>query len=557
VAAADASSPDFIFCRGAVGGFAIQGFGAPGEVQTFKVTQTVAGVLSFSNFRDGLYTETIDVTVTILADGTGQSDPFYVKGENLGFSVFSACSPTRCAINQFGIQVVNVASLEFQAINSPLDTNPNVAGGLRIFPDKISAADTVVDRRQVLVTATLSSPQAGLPIYFKAFDVDDPSSDTFPVDANGVVGRDNRGVQNLDNVVSVQTDSNGVARVVLTVTMQPGDNYRIAAACMPDYLNAVLVMGTDLVDAAGATLPTADVNTTPLLTVWRRVHIEVDSMGAVAGNRITGTIKRVQYKKKNNQTVFTLSANLPDDATRFLGESIAIAGVGSFPVVAYTRQTVTVAGPAGGSPAGKAFTLVDDDDFNLDDGTALDGDEGEDLPAPDLSLIQDSDNPASNVFAPAYVRPVYDLPGEGAVGFVLNEPGYGSLLLPTYSFNAIGSEADSNFWTIYLIGAYQPAIPDDGDGFAPDGRPETQVGVVLGVVDSRLGDGQGANVFLESLKEIGPSQFVNNAATTAHEVGHLFTGDHNDLGLMSQSGSRTSLQFSDVTLDRIRSLVHP
>lgn len=547
VAAADAASPDYIFCRGAVGGFAIQGFGSPGEVQTFTVTQTVAGVLSFSNYRDGLYTETIDVTVIILADGSGVSDPFYVKGESLGFSVFSACSPSRCAINQFGILVANVAAMEFQAINSPLDTNPNAAGGLRIFPDKTSAGDTV-DRRQVLVTATLSSPQPNVTVYFKAFDMDDPSSDVGPVDSNGVVGRDNRGLQNLDGVVSVQTDANGVARVILTVTMQPGDNYRIAAACMPDYLNSLLVMGTDLVNAAGSTLPTDDANTTPLLTVWRRVHIEVDSMGAVAGNRITGTITRAQYKKRDNQTVFTLSATLPDDATRFLGVPIAIAGVGSLPIVAYTRQTVTVAGAVGGSPTGKAFTLVDDDDFNLDDGANPDGDQGEDPPAPDLSLIQNSDDPASNVFAPAYVRPVYDLPGEGAVSFVLNEPGYGSMLLPTYNFNAIGSEADSNFWTIYLIGAYQPAIAEDGDG---------ENNVFLGIVDSRLGDGQGANVFFESLKEVGTGPFISNAATTAHEVGHLFTGDHTDLGLMSQSGSRISLSFSDVTLDRIRSLVHP
>lgn len=50
---------------------------------------------------------------------------------------------------------------------------------------------------------------------------------------------------------------------------------------------------------------------------------------------------------------------------------------------------------------------------------------------------------------------------------------------------------------------------------------------------------------------------VNNAATTAHEIGHLFNGEHTDHGLMEQSSTRTTTVLSDVTLDKIRDISNP
>jgi len=79
----------------------------------------------------------------------------------------------------------------------------------------------------------------------------------------------------------------------------------------------------------------------------------------------------------------------------------------------------------------------------------------------------------------------------------------------------------------------------------------------LGIVDNI--NGQGANVFNEVLRspEIAITAVVNNAATTGHEIGHLFNGLHGDGGLMAQSTSRTSITFSDITLNSIRSINHP
>ncbi len=56
------------------------------------------------------------------------------------------------------------------------------------------------------------------------------------------------------------------------------------------------------------------------------------------------------------------------------------------------------------------FELVDDDDFNSNDSSSLRGDQGEDVVAltQTLSPMQDSDDPAANVHAPAYILPKYD-----------------------------------------------------------------------------------------------------------------------------------------------------
>jgi len=95
-----------------------------------------------------------------------------------------------------------VKNLEMIAVNSPLDTNPNVGGGQRLFPDKLTSADTV-DRKRVRIKAYTASG-ANKTIFFRSFDLDDPSSAVSPVDSNdtgGPTGDDNRGIPRLGNIV--------------------------------------------------------------------------------------------------------------------------------------------------------------------------------------------------------------------------------------------------------------------------------------------------------------------------------------------------------------------
>lgn len=522
-----------------------------------QIPTTPPGEVGFSLSPDGPFAPTLPLPVNFDANGYASSIPFFVIGVTAGLTTVvwvwqEGERSLRLAIRFVTISP-EVLAVGFEEIDSPLDTNPNAQGGLRIFPDKQSPTDTV-NRKRVRVIATTSTLEPNVPIYFRSFDIDDPSSDSSPVDPNESDGYDNYGfpLNGTLSAPSAPTDSEGIAEVEFTVTMQPGDNFRVVASCNQAYLDGVGIAGVFLKDADQKLLPTTQAKVTDMLTVWRNLHIEVDSMGNVTGNVVTGTIERVRRDGA------TLVIDQILERNRFENGRISIDGVGAFLVTENGRTTVTIWGIVQNTDvAGKSFTLVDDDDFNNND-VPRDGDEitygeNEDVPFPFISLISSSDSPADNVFAPAYVRPKYDIGDTNdSTTFFLNTPGRGTTadLISTYDFDSVGTEADNNFWTVYLLGAYQYDTSEDSD-------PDSEEGP-LGVVDDY--QGVGASIFVEDIADAdrfrpsGPN--CTDAATAAHEVGHLFNGDHRDGGLMS-AGCDVAPSFTDKTLIKIRYINHP
>jgi hypothetical protein len=158
------------------------------------------------------------------------------------------------------LRTPTVQSVTFETINSQVtqDNPAFLGGGSRIFPDKQNPADTT-NRRTVRVRAQLA-PSGGTPTYtqgvtvhFRNFDVDDPSSDPI-IDPMGAAGNDNNGSPQAGslNMPSATTDANGVATVEFTTTMQPGDNFVIAASTDGSYLNnSVSVNGTGFGNYSG------------------------------------------------------------------------------------------------------------------------------------------------------------------------------------------------------------------------------------------------------------------------------------------------------------------
>jgi len=546
---------DLSACLGSLGGFAILGFsGPPNTTVVFKVTQTASGILGFSNSSTGPFTDTIDILVPLDATGNGESDPFYLKGVGLGQTVVSICSDQlRCVWNQVSSIVVNVAGVEWEAVNGPLDNNPNAGGGLRMFPGKATATDT--DKTTVMIKVALSSEFAGKEVYVKAFDVDDPSTDNTVVDRDGSGGVDNNGTTPSINqttgigIGTGVTGSDGVARFTFQVSKQPGDNFRIAGACILGDRDGLTVNGVGVKDGLGQALPTDRAKISPILTVWRRVHIEVDSMGAISGNEVTGVIKRAS---KNTSFSFDatnlfIQGGLTDGGRFELGSRIVIDGV-SYPVAEGDKKSVTVAGTIDPKLVkGKSFVLYDDDDIGDNNDSMVDGDQGEQVPTPDTSMLQDSDDPTKNIFAAAYVRPIYDLTGnQNDVPFVANMPDDSSSFLPIYRFQAQQPDTELSYWTVYLLGAYQPAIAHDNDPVED---------AYLGEVDSIRG--VGANVFSELLTDHEGlvTQTSSPAVVAAHEIGHLFGGQHTDGGIMTTGNS--DLTFSPTTLNAIRMTNRP
>jgi hypothetical protein len=126
------------------------------------------------------------------------------------------------------------------------------------------------------------------------------------------------------------------------------------------------------------------------------------------------------------------------------------------------------------SAKNKSFTLYDDD-HKLDD-PVLDGDDAESVVPPKdlLALMQASDSPISNVFAPAYVRPVqstggakYDGGGNSAndsmVSFQLNIMSGALPAITAPPVRASNGHEGDDFWVTYLLIAYQEDNGRDGD----------------------------------------------------------------------------------------------
>lgn len=476
------------------------------------------------------------------------------------------------AIKSIMVKAPSVTSVAFIKKDSDLDENPNTGGGKRIFPDKEDPEDDI-NKKVVIVRANVDA-RDGTPVNFKSFDVDDPSSNISPLDGNDAPvesGGDNRGDVDgqLEGELSASSAivQNGQAEVELTVTMQPGDNFSVAASLNSYYLDHCVAegstsTGSGIKDMEGSQLPSATAKVTEMLTVWRRVHIEVDSMGLVTGNYVSGTIKnahKIKCPDNGLRNCLSISTDNPiSDSNRFQLESNG-QGKGSINIDGgrwYVPSWIETKN--NGQPGdiiaeldipqqqvndlkGKAFFLYDDDDFNNNDGANKKGDENENVSPPDLSLVQDSDHASNNVFAPAYVRPTYDIGNnDDYVHFVLNTP---STFTDTFDPDSVTINGSNDFWTKYLLGAYQYTIDEDGDS---ETSPRTP-----GIAKK---PGLGATIFVELLRrpEAAITNLANNAATTAHELGHTFGGEHVDGGLMEQSLYRQSLQFSEKTLNRIR-----
>jgi len=204
-------------------------------------------------------------------------------------------------------------------------TRPAFMGGDRFFPDAFDTNDK--DENEVYrphnfvrVVAQVANAEIGDIVYFRTFDVDDPSTDAIvdPDDIGGVPhGRDNRGTLigfdrpgpsatppvwigyegNLrpffasgpglfggpQIAVPVRAASFGLgAEVDLATTYAPGDNFRVVASF--DEAKTTGLNGTDDVPTAGT--GTAKLQefiatggaVTPQLSVWRKFRIEQDYM---------------------------------------------------------------------------------------------------------------------------------------------------------------------------------------------------------------------------------------------------------------------------------------
>ncbi len=161
-------------------------------------------------------------------------------------TVRSKLNPNLTAIREVIVGVVSITSFQWESYSAALAADARITnlineGAFKVWPDLDSAQGK--NRQVAKVAGRISPPVPNLPIYLRAFDVDDPSDDVAPVDPTPGNGGDNRGrfksgrwlltggSMTAGNVpVEVRTDSQGRFEALFELTLQPGDNFRAVAS---------------------------------------------------------------------------------------------------------------------------------------------------------------------------------------------------------------------------------------------------------------------------------------------------------------------------------------
>jgi hypothetical protein len=471
-----------------------------------------------------------------------------------------------------------------------LDDNPAyLGGGSRIFPDRLNPTDGI-DRRTVRVVAQLTQPVSGVTVYFRNFDIDDPESNTI-IDANGSFGNDNRGERDSQGNWTTQSagtlsapsavSNNGVAIVDFAVTMQPGDNFVISASTDSTYSNGIAINGTGLEDSAGNQLPTTRAGRTSMLSVWRKIHLEVDTMGTVGNNLANGYLQSKGFVDTQTPVWINLHVSTGSlEEHRFVGGRLAL-GSSNLRVMDNTTNSVQVVSESGTVQyrVNQIYALFDDDDFNSDDGALQNGDDQEDvtwrclntiypcdmLSSETFSHLLPSTDTGQNPYARAYIEPDYSWalqqPGmnDSSVQYEINIP----LDLPNFDIerSRIDPNRDSSgmersdFWIGYLLVGYQSGVDVDADnepvvigGVAPPINYQTAwTNSVTNSNDVTRGS-IGAVIYIESMRDWDVTTGADFRVRTApHELAHQFgvLGDSTnpfplpDWGIMSANGALT------------------
>jgi Bacterial TSP3 repeat len=464
--------------------------------------------------------------------------------------------------------------------------------GSRIFPDFKNPLDNVL-RAKLEVVVKTSAALAGKTVFVKAFDVDDSTSEAFDapvvVDPNGKSGNDNL-PDYLNTAQSGQfwtgaawggdtaqgvVDVNGETKFDFRVGMQPGNNYRVVASVV----DASMITGVQVTSAtAGKYLgPALTQNggapASPLLTVWRRLWVENDSMAAIptdafgykrndlSWNLDPPVINNRSFSSTTGNTSFGINAI--EDQSSFLNLQNGRMIVQNIihPVVSTASFQVTVAGDYSSVPVDSGFRLYDDDDFGLDA-----------PPLPRLDLVDDL---MKSFFKPAFIE-VIDSGGfnlEKIIPFKIND----NLQLLTQVNSKKDLFEKDGLWVAPLAAAYQFDVLEDGDPddtLSTGGETQTDGGT------RRFGNNDHSTVFVEACRESYDNFFrivaqggnpqigvdarlkLKNyiSAQASHEIGHQPGNDlldeHLEDGLMRNGGALpntpTQLKFTPKSISRFR-----
>lgn len=461
--------------------------------------------------------------------------------------------------------VCEVAQVEWVGVrrndgqtNLDVGGNPaNRGGGDRIFPDRdhpsgTAGQDDPHDRVLVRATLTDASPPDAV-VFFRLFDMDHYSADA-GFDPNGVSAPNDNVRERLPltidvgaelrtadfSAVSTQAPANArVAELGLQITRpQPGNNWRVAASCVQAELDG-MVIGEDgqtlQISTADATAVAGSAQS-PLLTVWRRVHAEVDRMDRPIFNAGAGRSRfdgggAAPAGGADVTLVLGGDAIVPSQTDQFENGRIELLdgannSLGVFGVTANTTgggPTVTIAGAVPGATAN--FRGLEDDDVTNASANKVD----------DSADMQSDTSRWVAQFEPGLVMPVFDQTEVAAnnsstVAFDVHVGDDNTDAVERASIRATvlankGSRSEPLFWVIYQLGGFQGRTDEEVDPSADPGTAGVSSFFSQAPADTRAG----TIVYAESSRDVPETSgagFIGvanlRAVTSVHEAAHEF-----------------------------------
>ena len=480
--------------------------------------------------------------------------------------------------------------------NTLIDAHPAVPanGGKRIFPDKKTYDDAHANERRLVFAVVQfpgEAPPAGTKMWFRLWDVDDPSDDDGPIDADAS-GPDNRdgtwAIAGGDGIKMVLVEVGKIKRfpgdsgpttcdakhckVAVRVGMQPGDNWRFCAT-MEENEQALRQMTQDQADHGP---PPPQVKRSEMLTTWRKLYLELDSMDTGLDHGVSSDIDATYANTPHaGESGAEIDGWNPGDDGRYEGGTATTSSGGgpdvTFEIIDHWDDvgddTLYVVGDI--TPYnGEYISFCDDDQF--------------DSPRTvDWSLVKEK-------FAPAYIEPEEDVEARSLnTPFV---PTVRTATVPIYNAAQPGKirSPSSSYWVALVLSAHQgkqwQEQPTDHIRSSVDGDPDlyyhfhggvwTKIGdpaLVFGTACCSVGARvpNVALVFLEAVREHGawvaagwvPPQMMFTAQqverrTVAHELGHVFGLGEGPAGtLMESSGFDPAHFFNEEQLKAIRESV--